>query len=77
MKEFYQNTPPKFVRKLIEFKNNVSSDEIEYCHRNIQYRAEITFFLATDSVSVTAMTRRLSFFDQLSAFGMIGHIIEC
>ena len=71
MKEFYLNKfPPQFVRRLIEFSNvNVSSREGDYCERNIQYRAEINFRLATNSISVTTMSRRLSFFDQLSAFG--------
>ena len=73
MMEFYKNkSPPQFIRKLKaikEFKDNVTSDEDVYCKRNIQYRAEVIFRLATDSVSVTVMTRRLSFFDKLSAFG--------
>ena len=73
MKDFYNyKSPPQFVRKLAEIKSDSStntSDEIDYCKRNIQYRAEVTFRLATDSVSVTVMTRRLSFFDKLSAFG--------
>ena len=70
MKEFYKNKFPKeFVRRLILFKDNKTSDEVEYCKQNIKYRAEVAFFLATDSVSVTSMTKRLSFFDQLSAFG--------
>ena len=81
MEEFYKNkSPPQFVRKLAEMKSdNImnSSDEIDYCKRNIQYRAEVTFRLATDSVSVTAMTRRLSFFDKLSAFGMTQHKLAC
>ena len=39
MNEFYAHKiPPQFERKLIEIKNNVSSDEIEYCKRNLQYR---------------------------------------
>ena len=79
MKEFYKNKhPPQFVRKLMEMSaaadqdqaiRNVSSHQGDVCKRNIQYRAEVIFRLATDSVSVTVMTRRLSFFDKLSAFG--------
>ena len=70
MYEFYKNkSPPQFVRRLKQLKENITSDEFEYCKRDIAYRAEVTFFLATESVSVTVMTRRLSFFDQLSAFG--------
>ena len=71
MKPLYKNKlPDQFVRRLTQFKDNVTLSEIEYCKSEIQYRAEVKFFLATDSVSVTAMTRRLSFFDKLSAFGM-------
>ena len=72
MKEFYLNknkSPPQFIRRLMEIKDNITSDEDAYCKKNIQYRAEVIFRLATDSVSVTVMTRRLSFFDKLSAFG--------
>ena len=70
MKPLYNNKlPDQFVRRLIDFKKNITSSEIEYCNREIQYRAEVKFFLATDSVAVTAMTRRLSSFDKLSAFG--------
>ena len=70
MKEFYENQfPPKFVRKLIEFKDNISSNDGSYCKRNIQYRAEIEFRLATNTMPVTVISRRLSFFDKMSAFG--------
>ena len=72
MKEFYEHKyPPKYVRKLIELKDNVSSDTMDYCKKNLQYRAEAIFRLATDSMSVTVMSRRLSFFDKMSAFGSI------
>ena len=71
MKQFYENQfPTKYVRKLIEFKKNVSSDEDENCKNNIQYRAEVIFRLATNTMSVTVMSKRLSFFDQLSTFGI-------
>ena len=62
--------PHQFIRKLIHLKNNsVSSNEVEYCKRNLKYRAEVIFMLATDSMSVTIMSSRLSFFDKMSAFG--------
>ena len=75
MSPFYeQESPPKFVKKLIDMRNNISHDfdydEMEEsCKKNLQYRAEVIFRLATDSMSVTIMSRRLSFFDKLSAFG--------
>ena len=82
MKEFYENVyPPQFVRKLmrmmndkkmtIMMKNNNSTSvqEGHFCKRNIQYRAEVIFRLATNTLSVTVMSRRLSFFDKLSSFG--------
>ena len=70
MKEYYANKfPPQFVRRLKEFKSNLSSQDGDYCEKNIQYRAEIVFRLATNSMAVTTLSRRLSFFDQLSAFG--------
>ena len=61
--------PPQFMRKLLKVRNNVSDDAKEYCRRNIKYRAEVIFRLATDSMSVTVMSSRLSFFDKMSAFG--------
>ena len=76
MKPLYKNKlPEKFVRRLKHFYKNGTShkNEIDFCKRDIQYRAMVKFFLATESVSVTAMTRRLSFFDKLSAFGMTKH----
>ena len=71
MKPFYQNkSPPQFVRKLEQFRNNISSGIKDICMRNIQYRAEIIFTLATNTLPVTIMSKRLSFFDKLSAFGI-------
>ena len=46
-----------------------SSDEEDLCKRLLPFRALVTFRLATDTVTVTTRTRRLSFFDKLSAFG--------
>ena len=65
----YHKFPRQFIRKLIKIKNNVSEDEISYCTRNLKYRAQAIFRLETDSMSVTVMSRRLSFFDKMSAFG--------
>ena len=74
MKEFYlHKNPPKYIRKLNEFKNNISSDETDTCKINIQYRAKVVFTLATDNMPVTVMKRRLSFFDKMSAFGKHKH----
>ena len=65
-----QKNPPQFIRKLIKLKNNsISANAEEYCKRNLQYRAEVIFRMATDSMSVTVMSSRLSFFDKMSAFG--------
>ena len=70
MKPFYDNKfPPQFIRKLMKLKNNVSDDAQEYCKKNLQYRAEVIFKMATDTMSVTVMSPRLSFFDKMSAFG--------
>ena len=70
MRPFYENQfPPKFVRRIIEFKSNISSQEKIYCIRNIKYRGDITFRLATNTIPVTVISRRLSFFDKMSAFG--------
>ena len=70
MKPFYENKfPPQFIRKLIKIKNNVSDDAQDYCKKNLQYRAEVIFRMATDTMSVTVMSPRLSFFDKMSAFG--------
>ena len=74
MKEFYNTEvhrkfPPKFIRRIHEFRYNITSEDGVICKKNINYRAEIIFRLATKSLSVNVMSRRLSFFDQLSAFG--------
>ena len=68
MEPFYKN-PPKFLRKLMKIKSNVSEDAMDYCKRSIKYRAVVIFRLATDSMSVTVMSQRLTFFDKMSAFG--------
>ena len=51
------------------FTKNASADVTDVCTTNIQYRAEIIFKLATNNIQVTVTSRRLSFFDKLSAFG--------
>ena len=51
------------------FTKNASADVGDVCTTNIQYRAEIIFKLATNNIQVTVTSRRLSFFDKLSAFG--------
>ena len=61
--------PPVFISRAREFISNESSDMTELCKRLLPYRAQVTFRLATDTVSVTVRSRRLSFFDKLSAFG--------
>ena len=77
MRDFYENkSPPQFLRRIIEYKTNYSSQEANYCTRNIQYRAEVIFRLATNSMSVTVISRRLSFFDKMSAFGMFRNRLE-
>ena len=70
MKQFYiAKAPPKYVRILKEISKNESSEDDDICKKNIQYRAEINFRVAVTTIPVTIMSRRLSFFDQLSAFG--------
>ena len=69
--EFYTNPfPPRFIKRAREFMGErEESSEYESCRRFLPYRAEVTFRLATDTVSVTVRSRRLSFFDKLSGFG--------
>ena len=70
MWSFYQNKyPPQHVRTLLKIKSNISDDAAEYCRKNLDYRAEVIFRMATDSMPVTVMSSRLSFFDKMSAFG--------
>ena len=70
MWQFYQNKfPADFVRTQMKIKYNVSNDATDYCKKNIKYRAEVVFKMATDSMEVTVLSRRLSFFDKMSAFG--------
>ena len=71
MKPFYENkVPPKFVRKLWKIKYNSSKDDdMSYCKDTLKYRAEVIFRLATDSIYVTVLSKRLSSFDMLSSLG--------
>ena len=82
MKPFYQNpNPPKFVRKMRHFKNNVSFDvsfnEMAYCKKYLQYKAEVIFKMAKDTIPVTIKSSRLSFFDKMSAFGKLFMLLYC
>ena len=71
MKPFYENkVPPKFIRKLWKIKYNSSKDDdMSYCKDTLKYRAEVIFRLATDSIYVTVLSKRLSSFDMLSSLG--------
>ena len=66
---FKYKFPVQFVRNLKKFVKNVTSDENEICKKYIYYRAEVLFQVATNTMSVTVISRRLSFFDKLSGFG--------
>ena len=78
MKEFYTHKyPPTIVNKLIQFKYNISADDGDICLKNILYRADVTFSLATNTLPVTVMSRRLSPFDKLSAFGWLNILTIC
>ena len=70
MKPFYEHKyPAQFIRSLRSIQSNVSDTDMAYCEKNLKYRAEVIFRLATDSMSVTVLSSRLSFFDKMSAFG--------
>ena len=71
MKPFYENKfPSPFVRRMMKYKDNITFDDVADCKNNLAYRAEVKFKLVTDTMSVTVLSRRLSFFDKLSAFGI-------
>ena len=61
--------PKLFIQKLRMFAKNISSDTTENCKKYLKYRALVTFRLATQDISLTVMSKRLTFFDKLSAFG--------
>ena len=70
MTDFYRKPFPKhFIRQLEKYANNISADPFKICSKNLKYRAVVIFELATNEVSVTITSRRLSFFDKLSGFG--------
>ena len=71
MRDFYENPMPPMLLKRMEMFVYNSSDRIPIsCMKNIPYRAEVTFRLATNTMTVTVTSRRLSFFDKLSGFGI-------
>ena len=70
LKDFYEKPFPKlFIRQLRKYAKNISADPYEICSKYLKYRAVVIFQLATNDVSVTVTSRRLSFFDKLSGFG--------
>ena len=71
MKPFKEaKSPPLFIRNLMTIKDNVTyAGEEEDCMNNLHNRAEVNFKLVTDTMPVTVMSRRLSFFEKMSAFG--------
>ena len=72
MKGFYKEPFPKiFIRKLRMLVKNISDDTLENCKRYLKYRALVTFRLGTNDVAVTVKSKRLTFFDRLSAFGKL------
>ena len=83
MSDFYKKPFPKlFIRQLRNFAKNISADTYEICSKYLKYRAVVIFQLATNDVSVTITSRRLSFFDKLSGFGkkdlfMYTDLISC
>ena len=71
MKDYYLNQfPPAMARKMRRIYRKESDKEKEICDFNSQYRAAIKFRLASDTMTVTVTSRRLSFFDKLSSVGM-------
>ena len=70
MKDFYENPMPPMLLKRMEMFVYNSSDKMSIsCKKNVPYNAEVTFRLATNTMTVTVTSRRLSFFDKLSGFG--------
>ena len=77
--DFYKKPfPSLFIRQLSKYAKyankyakNISADALEICNKYLKYRAVVIFRLATNDVSVTVTSRRLSFFDKLSGFGEI------
>ena len=69
MKPFYEHRfPSDFVRTLLKIKNKDGIENVvDYCEKNLEFRAEVIFRLATDTMPVTVMSSRLSFFDKMSS----------
>ena len=75
MKESYKNPmPSQLLRKMEKYAYNSTDDMEDLCRISIKYKAEVIFRLATNTMAVTLTSRRLSFFDKLSGFGMIFQI---
>ena len=71
MKQYYTTKlPPQLLSNIKGYYFNITSDDSDICKINSQYRAEVIFRLATNTMAVTVTSRRLSFFDKLSSFGM-------
>ena len=72
MKQFYINPmPPQLLRKMEYYAFNKTMKQNDICRTSINYKAEVIFRLATNTMSVTVSSRRLSFFDKLSGFGKL------
>ena len=75
MNEFNNNPmPPKMVSRIQNFLYPITPVEdiqrqLQECNFKKQFRALVIFSLATDTMTVTVTSRRLSFFDKLSSFG--------
>ena len=71
MQDFYgpQAYPTEFVNIANFFMLGKERDPQIICKKNMKYRALVTFQLATDTVTLTTRTQRMSFFDKLSGFG--------
>ena len=54
MRTFFENPmPPQMLRDIRGYLFNTSADPYELCKKQSQYRAEIIFRLATDTMTVT------------------------
>ena len=81
MKDYYDNPlPSKMSRNMMAYFNfSPPKSDSDVCKHDIQFRAMVIFRLATDTMTVTTTSRRLSFFDKLSSFGKKNHnsFIKC
>ena len=70
MNDFYHRQMPTILLRRMEWiVYNETQDIDKICLKNLNYKAEVIFRIATDTMSVTVSSRRLSFFDKLSGFG--------